>query len=248
MNRRVLYAYVGNLGSGKFFQMSKKVEELSTNGNGCLLLSFADPIKKILKDSFGLTKQGKTKSSKSTKINVKYQVVDKVYKLIKNLNLPEFKDLSELKIKEKISANYDSYDFYKYVHRAQTTTDEIEYNNAYRRCAQLLGTELARSVCPSIWVDTLIRKARLAFGTLICDYVFVDDLRFINEYEALMEAKRTNNSFDIKIVGVTATPETRAQRRGMTVEQIIYQENHASEKEIDDILVSIPIQDIIVND
>jgi hypothetical protein len=79
---KTLFGYSGRLGSGKNFQMLKKVEELKDQGNVIYLVSFADPIKNIIKNSFGFTKAGKVSKAKlpeMTNIYVKYQVVDALY-------------------------------------------------------------------------------------------------------------------------------------------------------------------------
>jgi type II secretory ATPase GspE/PulE/Tfp pilus assembly ATPase PilB-like protein len=50
--------FAGGIGSGKGYHISKKIMELKETGNSILMLSFADPIKRIVKEVVGFDKNG----------------------------------------------------------------------------------------------------------------------------------------------------------------------------------------------
>lgn len=257
---KTLLAFCGNLGSGKGYHMMKMVEELKTTGNSVYMISFADPIKQILRNSFGLTKTGKLKVNlpELNNLYIKYQIVDSLYYYIKDLNYEKF-DISEADAKAYIARNYEKYEieFSNYVIGASTgrfpehqvdSWDAIaDYNYCFRRLGQLLGTELGRYLFDTIWVDIAFNKIKRVFRNDLADYATIDDCRFVNEY-SMIENFRTTTAFDSKVYGIVASDETRATRRNMTLEELKAQDSHGSEKEIDTIISKLPESSIIQND
>ena len=77
-----------------------------------------------------------------------------------------------------------------------------------RRLLQLLGTEWGREMRPTIWVDTLLKRAAECR-----DHIYVTDVRFPNEAEALHNAGfkliRIHRS-DALRVGAGASSESHA--------------------------------------
>lgn len=242
-----MVAFVGKLGAGKNYCAMKQIDELKDTGHTIYMISFADPIKQLLKNSFGLTKAGKidVKLPEFTEIYCKGQIVDSLYNLIKPLNYEKF-DISESDTKAYISRNYEKYedDFYKFVKNA---SNNVEYSLSFRRLGQLLGTELGRYLIDSIWVDIALDKVKKVFKADLADYAYILDCRFINEYN-MLEEFRSKTAFDSIVYGVSTTDETRAIRRGMTIEELIKQDMHGSEKEVDHILSIIPKELVIQND
>ena len=254
---KTLYGYVGRLGSGKNYHMLKTMEQLKDSGNVIYMISFADPIKQILKNSFGFTKNGKLNTNTIptlSEIYVKKQIVDSFCDLISNLKYEKFEGVSELDLKSYILNNYEKYEkeFYNYIWGAITGYDVInripmEYNYAFRRLAQMLGTELGRFLIDSIWVDIAINKVISTFKQNLADFAFIADVRFVNEYHIIRNFKNTT-IFSSDIYGVVASNETRAKRRNLSLEDLILQDNHGSEKEIDDIIKLLPTDRVIQND
>jgi hypothetical protein len=249
---KTLIGFCGRLGVGKNFCMNKMVDELKDTGSTIYLISFADPIKKILSDSFGLTKKGKieTPLPAINEIYVRGQVIDSMYALIKELNYEKF-DISEHDAKAYIARNYEKYatEFYKYVHNCTLDIREtkIDYNYGFRRLGQMLGTELGRHLIDSIWVDIALDKVKKVFRQELADYAFIPDCRFINEYDRLMDFSKST-AFDSKLYGVTASDETRATRRGLSMEDLKAQDNHSSETSIDELIAKLPPEFVIQND
>jgi hypothetical protein len=244
---KTLIGYCGKLGSGKAYCMMKEVERLKTTGNSVYLISFADPIKQILRDFFGITKDGRLPlywPNCFTPIYIRGQIVDNIYKILKRIGL----DASETTLKSQIAINYDKWpDFPTHVLNAVSATTDADYDWNFRRCAQLLGTELARHLYGGIWVEEAFRKVDSAFKSKNVDYVFIDDVRFINEYEAFELAGRAGR-YDTKVMGVEASDMCRAVSRGLSMDDLKAQDEHGSERDIDYIISQLPPENVINNE
>lgn len=244
---KTLLSFCGNLGAGKWYQASKKIEELNTSGNSIFLVSFADPIKQILRNSFGLTKQGKIdlEHPPFTRMYVKFQIIDSLYNLVKPLEYDQYKNFTELDLKGVFSRIYEKQedDFYSYIEQAVLAEGD-DYSLPFRRLGQLLGTELGREISNSIWVDIALYKVTQVFKLNLADYAVIDDLRFMNEFKALQDF---NSKYKSLIYGVIATEENRASRRGLSVDQVKIETQHASEKDIDIIISQLSPESIIDN-
>lgn len=247
---KTLIGYCGKLGSGKAYQMMKEVELLKTTGNTVYLISFADPIKHILKENFGLTKEGKidVRLPEVTEIYVKYKVVDSLFYLLKKLKYEKF-DISENDMKAYIARNYEKYEkeFYGHIKGAIKSKSPADYPYHFRRLGQLLGTELGRHLIDSIWVDIALNKVKQVFKHDLADYAFIDDVRFCNEFEAFINFKN-QTVFDAYVKGVVTSDDIRAKRRNMSLEELKTQDNHASEKDIETIIDNLEKEYIIQND
>jgi hypothetical protein len=244
---KTLYGYAGRLASGKFFCMSQQVEHLKTTGNSLYLTSFADPIKMILRNSFNLTKTGKitTGFSNIDKDYVRTEIVSAIGTLIKQCNHSKF-DVSDKDILIYVQDVYSNCEdeFHQYVVNASMGKD---YDYSFRRLGQLLGTEIGRTCLDSIWVDTAFKKVKTVFKNDLADYAFIEDCRFKNEQLAFEKFKE-ETPFNAKIIGVYASDETRAKRRNLSLEELKKQDEHGSEKEIDDIINSLDKKDVIINE
>jgi hypothetical protein len=254
---KTVYSYLGNIGSGKAYCMLQKLELLKTTGNTIYLISFADPLKQFLQCAYGLTKEGLDESFRKnsiTKTYVKHQYIDNMFAHLRRLNHEEHKKMSAYDLKVCISDNYEKYEqeFYTYIIHAHggmtadSKNDDWSYSHCYRRLIQMYGTELARFHDPFIWANLVIQKIENVFKQNLADYAFIDDMRFFTERDALYDFKN-NSPYDVKIIGVVATPEVRAKRRGITVELILQQEQHQSESEVNDIIATLPPENVINN-
>lgn len=242
-----LFAYAGKLGSGKNYCMMQKVDQLKDIGHTLYLVSFADPIKQILRDSFGLEKSGRVDAEirHFTKKYVKDEVVGSLFNLIKNIDYEQFKIYEPDDVYELFEQNYDKHEDIFYQHLLNAMLNE-DYDYNFRKLAQLLGTELARHVVDTIWVDIAFDRVQKAFTTELADFAFCPDLRFLNEYQMLLNFE-ANTGFVSEIYGITASDETRASRRGLSVDELNRQDQHGSEKEVDTIIQQLSSEFIIVN-
>lgn len=243
-----LFGYVGRLGSGKGYCMMKNVEQLKSTGNSIYMVSFADPIKQILRTSFGLTKAGQTAyvdSKVFSKEYVRKEIVNNISRLLFNNKYPQF-TCEVVDIKAIVQENYLKHEDFFYSHVVECR-ENIEYDYNFRRLAQLLGTELARHVVDSIWVDTAITKVKFAFYNNLADYAFIDDCRFPNEYDALIKFGQCG-LYESQVIGVTVSDIVRAQRRGLTINELLAQDEHDSERFINEIIDSLPADCVIINE
>jgi len=233
--------------------MMKQVDQLKDTGHTIYLVSFADPIKKILCDSFGLTKAGKDPEFEITLLSrnfVKLQVVEPLINLAFEIN--PFGNLG--KISQEVTEIYNKHEdeFYAYVFGAIAGFDlerpsiGVDYNYAFRRLGQMLGTELGRAVKDTIWIDLAINRVKTVFESDLADYAFIADCRFMNEYYAVNDFKY-NTKYDSKVYGVQATDETRSLRRKLSLEELKRQDQHGSEVEVDSIIALLPEDYVIDN-
>lgn len=247
-------AFCGKLGSGKDYMAMKRVEELNNNGYVIYMISFADPIKQILRDSFGFEKGGKTgeKFPLFTEEYVKNRVVMNVSSLLyDNTEKSRDSDINRehmLCIIDEVSLNYDKNggkEFYANVVGANN--GYIEYPIAFRKLGQLLGTELARYISDSIWIDTTFRKISQVFEDDLADYAIITDCRFLNEYTRI-KGFSSSTKWESEVYGVVACDETRARRRKLTIEELISQDQHGSEREVDSIIGQLKPEFVIHNE
>jgi hypothetical protein len=244
---KTIMAFTGKLGSGKDYQTMRAVSSLKELGNTIFMISFADPFKQILANSFGFDKNGKIKENYTplTKMYVKWQVVDSLYYLIKNLNSDKCLIFDDGNLKSDIARNYEKHEDVFYNHLCNANIG-LDYAFDFRKLLQLFGTELGRHILDSIWVDITIDKILKVFNADLANYVFINDCRFINEYSRLIQLKE-ETSYDVKIYGVVASDETRASRRGLSLYDLKMQDNHASEASIDAIISLLPEENVIIN-
>lgn len=244
---KTLFGYVGRLGSGKGYCMLQQVEQLKTTGNSIYLVSFADPIKQILRESFGLEKSGRLDidfRNKITKEYVKTQICYKITDLLHSLNSPTFAEYKYKGIYGLVASKYEVVEdeFYNHVETCVLGSD-VDFAFSFRRLGQLLGTEIGRYCLDTIWIDVALAKVTDSFHKNLAEYAFIDDCRFLNEFEALQ-----NFDYCTEIIGVTCSDETRALRRKLSLEDLKAQDCHGSEMEIDLILEKLPDGNIINNE
>jgi hypothetical protein len=240
-------AFSGKLGSGKDYSAMRQIEKLKDDGNSILMISFADPIKQILYDSFGFTKSNTSTPIRSnfTHNYITHHTIKNILSLLENLDTTTYITQNKQYRLQSIRTNYEIYQE-EFVKNVNNCAMNIDYNNSFRKLGQLLGTELGRYVNDTIWIDTAFNKIKKAFDEKLATYAIISDCRFVNEYESLLKFGKYTG-YSVKIYGVVASDETRAKRRNMSLEDLKKQDAHGSEIEIDSIHAMLPKENIIDN-
>lgn len=216
----------GKLGSGKMQQTLKLIDQCKSNGYRCAILSFADPIKKMIFEVFGMLKDN-------------YDLFEK-----KDLTLEELHENLFIQLKEVITNIYPPKEIDKYIMKCHhaierqlitifelySNINESTYSMVMRKLMQIIGTEIGQSIDKLLWTqETMITADVLLWDNLV-DKVFIDDLRFEHEYLKFVSQNKAENLLTIII---HAQDELRAQRRNITIDQLKEVDSHESEKQID---------------
>ncbi len=237
MSKIIMFA--GAIGAGKAFMMNKKITELKEVGNSICMLSFADPIKEIVKEVFGYDKNGNIVDEK-TFLNFSDNFLnnDVVIENPKDTeeDLKFFFKLLFDRVTENHSFNY-SIDHKTIFNNIQPTLiDIIEYfktggeqniKKGIRLLMQIVGTEIGQEIEKEIWPEYLKRKIEKLHNEI--DYFIIDDWRFLFEY--FNAYKSYQHVHNIELFYVDAIAEVRAKRRGISVEELEEVSQHKSELE-----------------
>ena len=239
-------AFIGKIGAGKTYQMMKRLEAEKSNGNSIAIISFADPIKQFL-HSIGLDKSGLVGDGPAiSHTEFADELADVLWEWI-------FKSILYIsyQLDEPINSNQatDTFIAIWYQHHEQLI-DEIKacvldngnYSSHYRKIIQLVGTEFGRGVYPMIWCQHLMERVRILAEGGTTHRIFVDDVRFWNEYNALRGLP-----YPVSILGVVADEEVRAARRGQTIEAIREADKHGSEVDVQPMIDQLQRCDLIFN-
>jgi hypothetical protein len=255
-------AYVGKIGAGKTYQMLKKMEQEKSNGHSVGIISFADPIKQFLETELGLLKSGasgqgpvptgKTREGRgicrTLPAGFNQHLYDSLNRFIMT-SLFYIKDrMTYLDVFRCYIDNFnDIWERYcdELIDHIKGCIDasSATYSTHYRRIIQLVGTEFARGMYNEIWVQNLEEKIDRICASGTIQTLFVDDLRFWNEYKAIDALPHPTT-----IYGVIAADGVRAERRNATLEDIAKADDHASEADVEGILAKIPDTYRIWND
>jgi hypothetical protein len=216
----------GGIGSGKAYIMSKMVQELKETGNSIYLVSFADPIKQIVKTLYGYDKNGNR--------------VKHVSLMSAQENLDDCISL----INKKLSDEYIPFDteyemWLTYFQHADNffktglaENDKQELKEVLRFLMQKIGTEIGQRFKKTIW-------PMIAFDKILnnknIDYVIIDDWRFMFELNKAIETFQ-HTGYEVVPYFIDADIEVRAKRRNITVEELINQSQHSSEREGQEII------------
>lgn len=248
---KYFFGFTGKIGSGKFYQMSKMVEHYKTTGHSVYMTSYADPLKDLLR-SLGITKEGWLGDVNNTPTKDWNSVHETLQKpLIQLLETHPVRMIAIVteELKKWLKVAYIPYDsdevaiaVAKYADFlcAQMQRLHVDYDDAFRRIIQTVGTEIGRAIDTNLWVKIAISRCKIALRDT-ADVAFIDDVRFFNEYQAIIDAGG-------QVYGVVASDETRARRRNQTVEQMREFDKHGSESSIEDIIRCLDEEYLIHND
>lgn len=195
-------SYSGLIGSGKAYVMFKNIEKLKENGFSIAIISLADPIKKFCYDCLGIQKSGQVLHFNRPK------TLDQLLEAFGN-----YFSVSTTQIKKPLEPYQNQINF--------ILQNKISSAEA-RILMQFIGTELAQKIDKLFWVNLTKEQIK---KSLHFDYIFIDDVRFMFELDSFEEYD------DYYPYYVTAYEDVRAKRRGVSVELLREQCQHASERE-----------------
>ena len=241
-----IIAFIGKIGAGKTYQMMKRLEAEKSNGNSIAIISFADPIKQFL-NSIGLDKSGLVGDGPAISHTDFADVLadDLCGWIMRSLLFLQY----QLDEPIKLSQATDTFIAIWYQHSEQLIAeikacvqDTGNYNTHYRKIIQMVGTEFGRGVNPLFWCLHLMERVRILTESKTIHRIFVDDVRFWNEHNALIGLP-----YPVSILGVIADEEVRAARRHSTVEAIREADKHSSEVDVQPMLDQLQKCDLIFN-
>lgn len=218
--------FAGAIGSGKNYQLNKKTMELKETGNSILMISFADPIKQIVKDLFGFDKNGKKTDNRPLKVPNCKDIVDAVLRLSTQYDVPKphNPDPMTIMILEKYIDD-----------TCISNGDTGKIKPALRGIMQVIGTEIGQTIKKEMWPIIAVNSIKKILDAHHVDYVFIDDLRFLFEY--LCVYREFQHDCDVEPFFVIADEVVRAKRRRITLEELKEQSKHLSERESMEVLL-----------
>lgn len=218
--------YAGGIGSGKAYIMSQKIQRLKETGNSVYCISFADPIKQFIKNIFGIDKNG-----------FGYLINDDMtfeefYSKFKHTFFPNVANSFANQSVNDSSAK-QIYETALNIINSQNTISD--FKRAIRFLLQITGTEMAQSYQKEVWPEICTKQIKNVQNYV--DYVIIDDWRFLFEFFNLFRNFQ-NSGIMLSPYYINADDEIRAKRRGITVDELKKQSNHASEIESETVIKS----------
>lgn len=218
--------FAGGIGSGKGYLLNKKIMKLKETGNSILMLSFADPIKQIVKDLFGFDKNGKKTDNRVLSAPNHKDIVDAVLCLLEQYDVPILHNPEPMTITS----------LEKYIDDVRVSSgDTDKIKSALRGIMQIIGTEIGQTIKKEMWPMIAVNTIKTVLAAHHIDYVFIDDLRFLFEY--LCVYREFQHDCDVEPFFVIADEFVRAKRREITLEELKEQSKHLSERESMEVLL-----------
>jgi hypothetical protein len=220
----------GGIGSGKAYIMSKMVQELKETGNSVYIVSFADPIKQFIKNTFGIDKNG-----------FGYIINDDMTfgEFYSQFKLTFFPNVANFRANQSVinSSAKQIYETALNIINGQHPISDTKSNlkRAIRFLLQITGTEMAQSYQKEVWPEICTKRIKNVQN--YTDYVIIDDWRFLFEFFNLFRNFQ-NSDILLSPYYINADDEIRAKRRGITVDELKKQSNHASEIESETVIKS----------
>lgn len=242
-----IYGFVGEIGAGKTYFALRKIQQLKSDGKSVLMISWADPIKDLLSQHFGLNKSGfRNEDSKNYLSEISPKNILDIFQ----------RNISDYAMNAGIGRSIQTDQ--RFLEKYWLVEDRIKnilkgvihdyenYSKYYRELIQIVGTELGRTIDSDLWIKVTLHKIDLAFSNNIAQAAVIDDIRFENEYDLLLEYSKLQRH-EIKITGIQSDTSNRAFRTNMTEEHLKNFSTHASEAFIPTLMSRIPTQNIIQN-
>ena len=211
--------FSGGIGSGKAHCMNQKIMELKETGNSICMISFADPIKKLIENCFGVNKNGeRIKQVASISIGLLSNAVS-----------------SLLSADIKYAPDENTAELFDHAKTQTLSNDQRIRKIGARTLMQITGTEIGQHIKKEAWPMLAVEKIKKIERVSPMDYYIIDDLRFIFEYFCFL--REFQHQHEIIPYYVSASEETRAKRRGISVEELAEQSRHLSERESAEVLL-----------
>ncbi len=211
--------FSGGIGSGKAHCMNQKIMELKETGNSICMISFADPIKKLIENCFGVNKNGeRIKQVASISIDLLSSAVS-----------------SLLSSRIEYAPDENTADLFEYAKGQTLSNDQLVRKIGARPLMQITGTEIGQQIKKKAWPMLAVEKIKKIERASPMDYYIIDDLRFVFEYFCFL--REFQHQHEIIPYYVSASEETRAKRRGISVNELKQQSQHLSERESAEVLL-----------
>lgn len=222
--------YAGGIGSGKAYIMSQKIQQLKETGNSVYCISFADPLKQFIKNTFGIDKNGfggvtnNDMTFEQFYANFKHTFFPNVYNSYANQSVIDSsaKHMYEIAI-----------DILNGWHLTPDIKNDLK--RAIRFLLQITGTEMAQSYQKEVWPEICTKQIKNVQN--YTDYVIIDDWRFLFEFFNLFRNFQ-NSGIILSPYYINADDDVRAKRRGITVDELRQLSNHPSEIESETVIKS----------
>ena len=197
----------GKIGSGKDYIASTIIHELQDSYDICKL-SFAGEIKRIFRKLFRIYE-----------LNVSgTNVTNMLYTALRN-------DLIKLIGSANISINETKFNLLLDKFEEILVSHNVYNKKLMRECYYIISNDIARKNDQNIWTRCLYNKIELIRQYV--DFIVVPDCRKLYEYNFMMSA------YNIILVYIDSDVKTRAERRKVTVKEILEMDNWEFEREID---------------
>lgn len=223
--------YFGLMGAGKTFKAGQEMLRQKANGKDVIGLSFAQPIKDVAED-MGFIKV--YNSIEQLETNIKYGInpTRAIQSMISKYKL---KVLDKEKLEQNIQLLAELQQKLKDVIITGKIENEIkdQANLIIRQAMQIIGTEIGRECFTTneTWTEILISKLLKLKKILPGAYVFIDDLRFQNELNIIVQELR--HFGELHIHQIICPDGIRARR--LKVKDLSEVAKHKSETEITDL-------------
>lgn len=221
-----IYSLTGEIHSGKTHIALNFAKNCKSEGESVLLISWADPLKEVIRNCFGMNKAFPLESWHPLEKETAYQ---RLYKEIVGMNIAKlgrFEHLMTAKFQEAWYLHGDE------IVEAVNNT-ELTYPNRFRTIIQKVGTEIGRAYDNNIWVDEVVRRIEKGFSEGLFQVAIIDDTRFPNEADAIAGLR---NRHDVVMCGIKASIETRAKRANRTVDDLKKFADHDSERFVHELI------------
>lgn len=217
--------FSGQIGSGKGFVSAQKISKLKEVGNTIMFLSFANPIKKFIDQLCGYDKNLKEVDSLENHI---ISLGDFSEIMIENIT--EHLDYSGIDFKNIDTSQFRyMYDLYRLV-TDKTVIDDVR-KDAIRKMYQAYGTDIMQQYNVCIW-SLYLSKVIKKFKDV--DFIVIDDWRFLFELFALISLLP---NYTIEEHAIVSSKKIRAERRGISIEELEEQCDHLSEVEFEKLIM-----------
>lgn len=223
--------YFGLMGAGKTFKAGQEMLRQKARGKDVIGLSFAQPVKEIAED-MGFIKTYNNIEQLIVRINCSDKPAKAIQSMISKYKL---KVIDQEKLDTNINLLEELQQKLKTIIISGKLENEIkdQANLIIRQAMQIIGTEIGRECFTTneTWTEILIGKLLKLKKILPGAYVFIDDLRFQNELNIIVQELR--HFGELHIHQIICPDGIRARR--LKVKDLSEVAKHKSETEITDL-------------